>query len=119
MQFGTPAPSPPNGGDPHALAPRMLPSQPIASSAYVDVPVSASYSLAITDTPSPCVVVSHAAHVNPNPNRAGAAVSRAANVDPHPDGSVAAWATAPSSCFFTSANSCARVTSRPAGSPAA
>ena len=40
------------------------------------MPVSASYSLAITDSPAPCVVVSHCAHENPNPN-----------------GSVAAWAT--------------------------
>src|SRR6188474_164691 len=73
MQFGKTLPSPTISDEPHAFAPRMLPTQPIAWSAYAPELVSASYSLAITDRPAPCEVVSHWAHGKPNPNGSVAA----------------------------------------------
>src|SRR5689334_7972658 len=65
--FGYVEPSPTMNDRPHAFAPRMFASQRSAYTAYVFVPDSWSYSLACTDNPAPCVVVSHAAQVNPNP----------------------------------------------------
>ena len=79
----------------------MFAAQRLLHGWYVDVPVSWSYSLAITTRPAPCDVVSQVAHGKPNWN-----------------GSVAACASAPSSAFFRSATSAACVISSPAGSPA-
>src|SRR5439155_23850887 len=101
MQCGNVEPSPTMNDEPQPLAPRMLESQPISWFAYVPAPTNVSYSAAITDSPAPCEVVSQVSHGKPKPN-----------------GSVAACASAASSCLFRSASSAARVVSRPAGSPA-
>jgi hypothetical protein len=77
MQWGKVLPSPTTSETPQALAPSTFAIQRELCAAYVDVPESSSYSLAITDNPKPCDVVSNAAHGKPNPN-----------------GSDAPWATA-------------------------
>ena len=102
MHFGKFEPVPTISDRPQAFAPRTFASQRSAWAAYVVVPVSWSYSLAMTDSPAPWVVVSQTSHGKPNPN-----------------GSVAPWARAPSSAFFMSPRSAAWVVARPAGSPAA
>src|SRR4029450_8397258 len=101
MQRGKVVPSPTISETPHAFAPRMLAAQRLLHGLYVVVPVSWSYSLAITPRPAPCEVVSQVAHGNPNSN-----------------GSDAAVASAPSSAFFMSATSAACDVSRPGGFPA-
>src|SRR4051812_40635775 len=101
MQCGNVVPSPTISDTPHALAPRMLAAQRLLHGLYACVPVSWSYSLAITASPAPCDVVSHVAHGNPNWK-----------------GSLAACARAPSSAFLRSPWSAAWVVSSPAGLPA-
>src|SRR5947207_15618474 len=58
-QCGNVLPSPTISDVPQALAPRMLASHPWLEAPYVCVPVSWSYSLAMTDRPAPWLVVSH------------------------------------------------------------
>src|SRR5919201_2929701 len=101
MQCGNVVPSPTINDTPHAFAPRIFANQRLLHALYVGVPVSSSYSLAMTTRPAPCEVVSHVAQGNPNWN-----------------GSVPAWPTAPSSAFFRSATRAARDVSSPGGSPA-
>src|ERR1700677_4958201 len=68
MQLGKVDPSPTMNDTPQGLAPRMLSSHPCACAANVDVPVMASYSLAITDSPAPWDTVSDELHGYPKAN---------------------------------------------------
>src|SRR3954463_4382239 len=101
MQCGNVVPSPTISETPHAFAPRMLAAQRLVHGLYVVVPLSWSYSLAITTSPPPCEVVSQTSHGKPNWN-----------------GSLAACASAPARAFFRPAGGAACVGSRPAGLPA-
>jgi hypothetical protein len=101
MQCGKVVPSPTMNEEPQAFAPRTLASQRPLQAAWALEPVSSAYSLAITDSPVPCVAVSHVAHGKPNWN-----------------GSDDACAIALSRAFSRSASSSVCVTSRPAGLPA-
>src|SRR5882724_2581069 len=101
MQCGNVLPSPTISDVPQAFVPRTLANQRVAYAAYAVDPARLSYSFAITTNPPPCEVVSYAAQGNPKPN-----------------GSLPAWVTALSSCFFKSASSAARVTAKPLGLPA-
>src|SRR5262245_2055108 len=101
MQWGNVVPSPTISETPHAFAPRMFAAQRLVHGLYVVVPVSWSYSLAITTSPPPWEVVSHTSQGKPNWN-----------------GSLLACASAPSSAFLRSASRAAGVVSRPAGLPA-
>src|SRR5439155_25955861 len=65
MQCGNVLPSPTISEVPHALAPRTFASHLPLYAAYVLVPDNWSYSLAMTESPPPWDVVSHAAHAAP------------------------------------------------------
>src|SRR4029078_1512748 len=67
-QWGNFAPSPTIRDRPQAVAPRMLGRQRSAWGAYVEVPVSWSYSLAITERPAPWAVVSQTFQGKPKRN---------------------------------------------------
>src|SRR5260370_22078880 len=68
MQSGKTVPSPTINEVPHAFAPKMLSSQRAECAACVLVPVSAVYSLAMTESPPPWLAVSSVAQDKPNPN---------------------------------------------------
>src|ERR1700753_276479 len=101
MQFGNVLPSPTINDEPHGFAPRIFPSHCREYMSYCADPVIACASLAITESPAPCDVVSPELHTLPSAHA-----------------SLPACVIASCTCFRNCAFTAACVSASPFGAPA-